>query len=345
MQPPSLQASSLELNLNSEYITINNEEDVQGDGVEDSIHQGVITRVGERTHEGNNLYHEMIETGIINLEVVSPSLSTCNEDQDVLLLIDNIFCFAQASKVVCSSRLYSLCCWLPTYALDRHGWHSTTTIGKMFKGSITSVQAVQVPANDLTDPAPSLNTIWMTTMTQPMNLLLFIDNIFCFAQASEVSALLGCIPSAVGYQPMLSTNMDGIPPLISLLGKSTIFCFAQASEVSALLGCIPSAVGYQPMLSTNMDGIPPLILLLGKSTIFCFTQASKVSALLGCIPSAVGYQPTLSTNMDGIPPLISLLGKSTMTIGKTFEGSITSTQAVQVPANDLTDPAPSPNTT
>ena len=84
-----------------------------------------------------------------------------------------------------------------------------------------------------------------------------------------------------------------------------IFRFTQAgSEVSALLGRMPSAVGYQPTL--------------------------EVSALLGRMPSAVGYQPTLASEMGTMQERIT----------STKSGSITSVQAVYVPADDLTDPAP-----
>ena len=73
------------------------------------------------------------------------------------------------------------------------------------------------------------------------------------------------------------------------------------------------------------------LVLLFIDNIFRFTQAgSEVSALLGRIPSAVGYQPTLSTDMGGMQERITT----------TKNGSITSVQAVYVPADDLTDPAP-----
>jgi hypothetical protein len=73
--------------------------------------------------------------------------------------------------------------------------------------------------------------------------------------------------------------------------------------------------------------------LLFIDNIFRFTQAgSEVSALLGRIPSAVGYQPTLATDMGGMQERITT----------TKKGSITSVQAVYVPADDLTDPAPPP---
>src|SRR2546423_5365053 len=78
------------------------------------------------------------------------------------------------------------------------------------------------------------------------------------------------------------------------------------------------------------DQIPPAVLLF-MDDIFRFTQAgSEVSALLGRIPSAVGYQPTLATEMGNLQERIP----------STSKGSITSVQAIYVPADDLTDPAP-----
>ncbi|KAG5221165.1 beta of the F1 sector of mitochondrial F1F0 ATP synthase [Salix suchowensis] len=132
--------------------------------------------VGERTREGNDLYHEMIETGVINLEgdskvalvfgqmneppgararVALTGLTIAEyfrdeEGQDVLLFIDNIFRFTQAGSEVSALLVVS-----PppsvTNQLFPLIWRITTTK----KGSITSVQAVYVPADDLTDPAPA----------------------------------------------------------------------------------------------------------------------------------------------------------------------------------------------
>ncbi len=118
-----------------------------------------------------------------------------------------------------------------------------------------------------------------------------------------------------------------------LLFIDNIFRFTQAgSEVSALLGRMPSAVGYQPTLATEMgEDKEHQNVLLFIDNIFRFTQAgSEVSALLGRMPSAVGYQPTLATEM----------GELQERIASTKNGSVTSVQAVYVPADDLTDPAP-----
>uniref|UniRef100_A0A1D1Z6V8 ATP synthase subunit beta n=1 Tax=Anthurium amnicola TaxID=1678845 RepID=A0A1D1Z6V8_9ARAE len=141
----------------------------------------VFTGVGERTREGNDLYHEMIETGVIKLDgeskaalvfgqmneppgararVALTGLTIAEyfrdeEGQDVLLFIDNIFRFTQAGSEVSAllGRIPSAVGYQPTLATDMGSMQERITTTK--KGSITSVQAVYVPADDLTDPAPA----------------------------------------------------------------------------------------------------------------------------------------------------------------------------------------------
>ena len=136
----------------------------------------VFTGVGERTREGNDLYYEMKESGVIDktvlvygqmneppgarMRVALSGLTMAEyfrdvEHQDVLLFIDNIFRFTQAGSEVSAllGRMPSAVGYQPTLATEmgqlRERITSTT------KGSITSVQAVYVPADDLTDPAPA----------------------------------------------------------------------------------------------------------------------------------------------------------------------------------------------
>ena len=136
----------------------------------------VFTGVGERTREGNDLYHEMIESGVINKTAlvygqmneppgarmrVGLSGLTMAEyfrdemGQDVLLFIDNIFRFTQAGSEVSAllGRMPSAVGYQPTLATEMGALQERITSTK--KGSITSVQAVYVPADDLTDPAPA----------------------------------------------------------------------------------------------------------------------------------------------------------------------------------------------
>ena len=136
----------------------------------------VFTGVGERTREGNDLYGEMTESGVINktalvygqmneppgarMRVALSGLTMAEyfrdqKNQDVLLFIDNIFRFTQAGSEVSTllGRMPSAVGYQPTLATEMGALQERITSTK--KGSITSVQAVYVPADDLTDPAPA----------------------------------------------------------------------------------------------------------------------------------------------------------------------------------------------
>merc|ERR1711871_60825 len=141
----------------------------------------VFAGVGERTREGNDLYHEMMHSGVIKLEggskaalvygqmneppgararVALTALTVAEyfrdvEGQDVLLFVDNIFRFTQAGAEVSAllGRIPSAVGYQPTLATDLGALQDRITTTK--SGSIASVQAVYVPADDLTDPAPA----------------------------------------------------------------------------------------------------------------------------------------------------------------------------------------------
>ena len=136
----------------------------------------VFTGVGERTREGNDLYGERTESGVINktalvygqmneppgarMRVALSGLTMAEyfrdqKNQDVLLFIDNIFRFTQAGSEVSAllGRMPSAVGYQPTLATEMGALQERITSTK--KGSITSVQAVYVPADDLTDPAPA----------------------------------------------------------------------------------------------------------------------------------------------------------------------------------------------
>ena len=142
----------------------------------------VFAGVGERTREGNDLYHEMIESGVIDLKggksktvlvygqmneppgararVALSGLTQAEyfrdeEHQDVLFFVDNIFRFTQAGSEVSAllGRIPSAVGYQPTLGTDMGAMQERITSTK--NGSITSVQAVYVPADDLTDPAPA----------------------------------------------------------------------------------------------------------------------------------------------------------------------------------------------
>ena len=136
----------------------------------------VFTGVGERTREGNDLYNEMKESGVIDKtvlvygqmneppgarmrvglsELTMAEYFRDQEGQDVLLFIDNIFRFTQAGSEVSAllGRMPSAVGYQPTLATEMGALQERIT--STTKGSITSVQAVYVPADDLTDPAPA----------------------------------------------------------------------------------------------------------------------------------------------------------------------------------------------
>lgn len=143
----------------------------------------VFAGVGERTREGNDLYHEMIDSGVINLEDPAKSKAALvygqmneppgararvalsgltqaeyfrdEEGQDVLFFVDNVFRFTQAGSEVSAllGRIPSAVGYQPTLATDMGAMQERITSTN--RGSITSVQAIYVPADDLTDPAPA----------------------------------------------------------------------------------------------------------------------------------------------------------------------------------------------
>jgi F-type H+-transporting ATPase subunit beta len=142
----------------------------------------VFAGVGERTREGNDLYHEMMESGVIKADGPGSKAALVygqmneppgararvgltgltlaeyfrdEEGQDVLFFVDNIFRFTQAGSEVSAllGRIPSAVGYQPTLATDMGALQERITTTK--KGSITSVQAIYVPADDLTDPAPA----------------------------------------------------------------------------------------------------------------------------------------------------------------------------------------------
>lgn len=146
----------------------------------------VFTGVGERTREGNDLYNEMKESGVLDktalvygqmneppgarMRVALSGLTMAEyfrdkENQDVLLFIDNIFRFTQAGSEVSAllGRMPSAVGYQPTLATEMGSLQERITSTK--NGSITSVQAVYVPADDLTDPAPATTFTHLDTTT------------------------------------------------------------------------------------------------------------------------------------------------------------------------------------
>ncbi|MFR4338342.1 MAG: hypothetical protein ACLT33_10205 [Lachnospira pectinoschiza] len=146
----------------------------------------VFTGVGERTREGNDLYHEMMDSGVI--EKTTMVFGQMNEPpgarmrvgltgltmaeyfrdkggKDVLLFIDNIYRFTQAGSEVSAllGRMPSAVGYQPTLQTEMGALQERITSTK--NGSITSVQAVYVPADDLTDPAPEQHSLILMQLT------------------------------------------------------------------------------------------------------------------------------------------------------------------------------------
>merc|ERR1711977_167241 len=189
----------------------------------------VFTGVGERTREGNDLYHEMQETKVINLEgeskvalvfgqmneppgararVALTGLTVAEyfrdeEGQDVLLFIDNIFRFTQAGSEVSAllGRIPSAVGYQPTLAVDMGLMQERITTTN--KGSITSVQAVYVPADDLLIlPLPPPSPIWTPPLCFPVVSLSWV---------STLPSTLW-IPSPVCWIPVSSDKTTTTPP-------------------------------------------------------------------------------------------------------------------------------------
>ncbi|CAL7933377.1 unnamed protein product [Xylocopa violacea] len=185
----------------------------------------VFAGVGERTREGNDLYHEMIESGVISLKdktskvalvygqmneppgararVALTGLTVAEyfrdqEGQDVLLFIDNIFRFTQAGSEVSAllGRIPSAVGYQPTLATDMGSMQERITTTK--KGSITSVQAIYVPADDLTDPAPATTFAHLDATT--VSTLLSIHSTLLLVLWILTSSVLSIIMLLVVYR-------------------------------------------------------------------------------------------------------------------------------------------------
>ena len=195
----------------------------------------VFAGVGERTREGNDLYHEMIESGVINIKDQSKSRCALvygqmneppgararvgltgltvaeyfrdEEGKDVLLFVDNIFRFTQACSEVSAllGRIPSAVGYQPTLATDLGALQERITTTK--KGSITSVQAVYVPADDLTDPAPATTFAHLDATTVLSRALTELGIYPAVDPLDSTSRMLN--PIIVGEKYILKKNIRG----------------------------------------------------------------------------------------------------------------------------------------
>ena len=240
----------------------------------------VFTGVGERTREGTDLYLEMNESGVINktcmvygqmneppgarLRVGLAGLTAAeyfrDQGQDVLLFIDNIFRFTQAGSEVSAllGRMPSAVGYQPTLATEMGDLQERIT--STTKGSITSVQAVYVPADDLTDPAPATAFIHLDATTvlsrsiAELGIYPAVDPLASTSRALDPS-IVGEEHYAVatGVQEILQAYND-LQDIIAILGMDELseeqkLTVSRARKVQKFLG--------QPFhVATQFTGLP-----------------------------------------------------------------------------------------
>ena len=240
----------------------------------------VFTGVGERTREGTDLYLEMNESGVINktcmvygqmneppgarLRVGLAGLTAAeyfrDQGQDVLLFIDNIFRFTQAGSEVSAllGRMPSAVGYQPTLATEMGDLQERIT--STTKGSITSVQAVYVPADDLTDPAPATAFIHLDATTvlsrsiAELGIYPAVDPLASTSRALDPS-IVGEDHYAVatGVQEILQAYND-LQDIIAILGMDELseeqkLTVSRARKVQKFLG--------QPFhVATQFTGLP-----------------------------------------------------------------------------------------
>src|SRR5712691_2809636 len=209
----------------------------------------VFAGVGERTREGNDLYHEMKDSGVIEKTalifgqmteppgsrlrvgltgVTSAAYFRDEEGQDVLLFIDNIFRFTQAGSEVSAllGRMPSAVGYQPTLGTEMGALQERITSTK--KGSITSVQAIYVPADDITDPAPATAFAHLDATTVLSRQLAELGLYLAVAPLASTSRILD--PAILGdehyqtartVQLMLQLYLD-LQDIIAILGMEEL---------------------------------------------------------------------------------------------------------------------------
>ena len=189
----------------------------------------VFAGVGERTREGNDLYNEMKESGVINktalvygqmneppgarMRVALSGLTMAEyfrdkQHQDVLLFIDNIFRFTQAGSEVSAliGRIPSAVGYQPTLSTEMGALQERITSTK--NGSITSIQAVYVPADDLTDPAPATTFAHLDATTVLSRQISSLGIYPAVDPLESTSRIL--TPEVVGKEHYETARADGI---------------------------------------------------------------------------------------------------------------------------------------
>merc|ERR1719421_305887 len=299
----------------------------------------VFAGVGERTREGNDLYHEMIESGVIIQDdgKTNPSKSKAAlvygqmneppgararvaltgltvaeyfrdvEGQDVLLFVDNIFRFTQANSEVSAllGRIPSAVGYQPTLATDLGGLQERIT--STTKGSITSVQAVYVPADDLTDPAPATTFAHLDAMTVLSRAVAELGIYPAVDPLDSTSRMLN--PRVVGdehYELARSTqkllqDYKGLQDIIAILGMDELseddkLTVARARKVQRFMSqpftvaevftgragrfvkLEDTIAGFQEILSGKLDSCPEAAFFMSGSIEEVKENAAKLAA-------------------------------------------------------------------
>src|ERR1043166_5383786 len=283
--------------------------------------KSVFCGVGERTREGNDLYLEMKESNVLpNVALISGQMNEPPgarlrvglsgltvaeyfrdmENADVLVFIDHIFRFTQAGPEGSAllGRMPSAVGYQPTLATEMGDLQERITSTR--DGSITSVQAIYVPADDITDLSDACRAPWATSRRSPPR--------WATCRSASPRRATGrsrrCKRSTFRptTSPISRTHAErrGLP--------------ADARHRDGRLA------GAHHLDARRVDHVGASDLRSGR----------RHHRSLGRMPSAVGYQPTLATEMGDLQERIT----------STRDGSITSVQAIYVPADDITDPAP-----
>ncbi|XP_059620145.1 ATP synthase subunit beta, mitochondrial-like [Phlebotomus argentipes] len=274
----------------------------------------VFAGVGERTREGNDLYHEMIEGGVISLKDNSSKVALVygqmneppgararvaltgltiaeyfrdHEGQDVLFFIDNIFRFTQAGSEMSTllGRIPSAVGYQPTLATDMGNLQERITSTN--RGSITSVQAVYVPADDLTDPAPATTfahldaTTVLSRAIAELGIYPSVDPLDSTSRLMDPNAISeDHYNTARGVQKILQ-NYKSLQDVIAILGMDELSeedklivgrarkiqrFLSQPFQVAEVFTGMPGKIvaleqtidGFQRILSGDMDHIPEI---------------------------------------------------------------------------------------
>jgi len=297
----------------------------------------VFAGVGERTREGNDLYHEMIESGVITLDSDKSKVSLVygqmneppgararvaltgltvaeyfrdQEGQDVLLFIDNIFRFTQAGSEVSAllGRIPSAVGYQPTLATDMGTMQERITTTT--KGSITSVQAIYVPADDLTDPAPATTfahldaTTVLSRAIAELGIYPAVDPLDSTSRIMDPNVVGEVHYGIAGGVQKILQDHKSLQDIIAILGMDDLseedkLTVARARKISRFLSqpfqvaevftgsegkLVPlkeTIKGFQAILNGELDHLPEVAFYMVGPIEEVYAKAEKLSEDLG----------------------------------------------------------------